>query len=81
MGIKASGDLDLSGCTIVINNSAEAGKGISADGNLTTSEESGTLSINIQAKGSGAALDLSRNVEVDEGGGDGQTPSIASVLA
>ena len=71
VGIKASGDLDLSGGTIVINNTAEAGKGLSADGNLTTSEESGTLTINIQAKGSGAALDLSRNVEVDDGGGDG----------
>ena len=71
VGIKASGDLDISGGTIVINNTAEAGKGISADGNLTTSEESSELTINIKANGSGAALDLSRNVEVADGGGGG----------
>ena len=75
VGIKASGDLDISGGSIVINNTAEAGKGISVDGNLTTSEESGELTINIKANGSGAALDLSRNVEDDgsssgDGGGD-----------
>ena len=72
VGIKASGNLDITGGTIVINNTAEAGKGISADGNIKTSEESGELIINIKANGSGAALDLSRNVEVDDGGsGDG----------
>lgn len=71
VGIKASGNLDISGGSIVINNTAEAGKGISADGNLTTSEETGELTINIQAKGSGAALDLSRNVEEEGGSGDG----------
>ena len=71
VGIKADGNLDLSGGSIVINNTAEAGKGISADGNLTTSEESGELTVNIQAKGSGAALDLSRNVDDDSGSGGG----------
>ena len=71
VGIKASGNLDISGGSIVINNTAEAGKGISADGNLTTSEESGELTINIEAKGSGAALDLSRNVDDDSGSGGG----------
>lgn len=73
VGIKADKNLDISGGSITINNTAEAGKGISADGNLTTSEESGELSINIKANGSGAALDLSRNVEEDtsSGGGDG----------
>ncbi|MBR5052568.1 MAG: carbohydrate-binding domain-containing protein, partial [Bacteroidaceae bacterium] len=71
VGIKADGNLDLSGGSIVINNTAEAGKGISADGNFTTSEEAGELTINIQAKGSGAALDLSRNVDDDSGSGGG----------
>ena len=73
VGIKASGDLDISGGTIVINNTAEAGKGISADGNLTTSEADAPLSVNIKANGSGAALDLSRNVEdnTSSGTGDG----------
>ena len=71
VGIKANGDIDLSGGTIIINNTAEAGKGLSADGNITTSEESGELTVNIEAKGSGAALDLSRNVDDDSGSGDG----------
>ena len=72
VGIKASGDLDISGGSIIINNTAEAGKGISADGDLTTSEESSSLTINIKANGSGAALDLSRNIEDAGGsGGDG----------
>jgi hypothetical protein len=86
VAIKASGDLDISGGTIIIDNTAEAGKGISADGNLsigegdasTTEDEESPATdetvpvINIKANGSGAALDLSRNVEVDEeGGGDG----------
>ena len=72
VGIKASGDLDISGGSITIENTAEAGKGLSADGNLTTSETDAQLTINIKALGSGAALDLSRNVEEDEAGsGDG----------
>ena len=71
VGIKASGDLNISGGTIIINNTAEAGKGLSADGDITINEELDELTINIEAKGSGAALDLSRNVEIVEGGGDG----------
>ena len=72
VAIKAKGNLDISGGTITINNTAEAGKGISADGNITTSEDSSSLTIDIKANGSGAALDLSRNTETDsEEGGDG----------
>ncbi len=72
VGIKASGNLDISGGTIVINNTAEAGKGISADGDLNIMEDETSPTINIKANGSGAALDLSRNVEVDnDEGGDG----------
>ena len=72
VGIKASGNLDISSGSIVIDNTAEAGKGISADGDLNISEDETSPIINIKANGSGAALDLSRNVEVaDGGGGDG----------
>ena len=79
VGIKASGNLDISGGTIVINNTAEAGKGISADGDLNIMEDETSPTINIKANGSGAALDLSRNVEVDDdeggdGGGDPDNP-------
>ncbi len=66
VAVKANGDIDISGGTIVINNTAEAGKGISADGNLNIREDDSAPVINIKALGSGAALDLSRNVEVDD---------------
>ena len=70
VAIKAAGDLDISGGTITVNNTAEAGKGLSADGNITTSEDSAALTINITANGTGAALDLSRNVDTGDEGGD-----------
>ena len=70
VAIKAGGNLDISGGTITINNTAEAGKGLSADGNITTSEDSATLTIGITANGTGAALDLSRNVDTGDEGGD-----------
>lgn len=63
VGIKASGDLDISGGTININNTADAGKGISADGNITTSEDDENLTIEIKANGKGSATDLTRNVD------------------
>ena len=74
VAIKAAGNIDITGSTIVVNNTAEAGKGISADGNLNISEGDTKPVINIQAHGSGAALDLSRNVEVsgsESGDGSG----------
>ena len=71
VGIKAAGNLDLSGGSVTVENTAEAGKGLSADGDITTSEDDAQLTLNIQALGSGAALDLSRNVEVSGGSGDG----------
>ncbi len=75
VAIKAKGNLDISGGTINIENTAEAGKGISADGNITTSQDTSSLAIDIKAYGSGGTLDLSRNQETDDetdgdGGGD-----------
>lgn len=61
VGIKAGGDLNISGGIISINNTAEAGKGLSADGNITTSEDSASLTIDITANGTGGTLDLSRD--------------------
>ena len=70
--VKADGNLDISGGSIVIDNTGEAGKGLSSDGNITTSEDTSSLTINIKANGAGGSLDLSRNVDDDSGsGGDG----------
>lgn len=68
--IKADGNLDITGGSIVINNTGEAGKGLSADGNININEESATLTLNIKANGSGGTLDLSRNVDSGDGSGD-----------
>ena len=62
VAIKAGGDLDISGGTIVVDNTAEAGKGLSADGNVSIGEgddssatDETAPNINIKANGSGAA--------------------------
>ena len=73
VAVKAGGNLDISGGSITIQNTAEAGKGLSADGDITVSEDASAPVIDIRALGSGAALDLSRNVEVsDSESGDGE---------
>lgn len=71
--IKADGNLNITGGTIVINNTGEAGKGLSADGDINISEDSATLTLNIEANGFGGTLDLSRNVDSgdDSGGNSG----------
>ena len=69
--IKANGRLDITGGSVVIDNTGEAGKGLSADGDISISEGDASLTLNIDAKGSGGTLDLSRNVDDDGSGGDG----------
>ena len=69
--IKADGGLDISGGTIVIDNTGEAGKGLSADGDVTISEGNASLTLNIKANGTGGTLDLSRNVDSGSSGDGG----------
>ena len=70
--IKADGAMTISGGNIEINNNGEAGKGLSADGNIVVNEDDASLTMNINALGSGGALDLSRNIVSDDGtSGDG----------
>ncbi len=59
-GIKADTDIDITGGSITINNSADAGKGISADGNLSVSEQDGAVSLSVTCTGEGSALDTSK---------------------
>ena len=70
--IRSDGNLDITGGSIVIDNTGEAGKGLSADGDITINEADATLTLNIKANGSGGTLDLSRNVDSggDDTGGD-----------
>ncbi len=62
-GIKASGDINITGGSITITNTADAGKGISADGNLNISEDDDAVSINVKANGAGGELDTSKTVD------------------
>ena len=70
VAIKAAGDLDISGGTIIVNNTGEAGKGLSADGDISISEDDASLTLNIKANGTGGTLDLSRNVDTGSSGDD-----------
>lgn len=59
--IKANNNLTVSGGTVTINNTGEAGKGFSADGNINISEKDATLIMNINTLGDGGVLNLSRD--------------------
>ncbi len=73
--IKADGNLDISGGTVEINNNGEAGKGLSADGDVSISEgDDASLTMNIKALGIGGTLDLSRNVDSGSGSGGDEDP-------
>lgn len=56
-GIKADGDVNISGGTITINASANGSRGIQLDGNMTVSEDDGTTAITITAAGKRCTLD------------------------
>lgn len=64
--VKANGNIGVTGGLITIDNSGEAGKGLSADGNVTVDETSASMTLNIKANGAGSTLDMSRNVSGDE---------------
>lgn len=55
--VKAAGDINVTGGTITVNNTADGGKGLSADGNLTIDETAGTTIINIKANGIGGTAE------------------------
>ncbi len=55
--IKADGNINISGGTVTITNTADGGKGISADGAVTIDESSATTSITVKANGSGGTAE------------------------
>ena len=73
--MKANGDLTITGGTFNINNSAVAGRGLSADGDITISEDAATTQLTITGTGKGEALDTSKTVESDDTGNDDTTTS------
>lgn len=64
-GVKAGSDINVTGGSITINNTANGGKGLSADGNLTIDETAGTTVVNVKANGIGGTAEAS-GTEPDE---------------
>lgn len=62
--IKTGGDIDITGGELTINNTAQGGKGLNADGNITIDESSATVILDIKANGEGGTAETS-----------GETPS------
>ncbi|MBO4851440.1 MAG: carbohydrate-binding domain-containing protein [Prevotella sp.] len=56
--IKADGNIDITGGAITITNTADGGKGMSADGTLTIDESSATTTIDIKANGKGGVAEV-----------------------
>ena len=68
--IKSKGNIQVSGGTITVNNTAEGGKGLSADGTLTINENDATTVIDVKANGGGGVAE-----NVGSGSGSGTTGS------
>ena len=56
--MKSTGDINISGGTVTINNTADGGKGMSADGAINIDESSATTVIDIIANGKGGTAEL-----------------------
>lgn len=57
--VKADGNISISGGTITITNTADGGKGLSAEGTLSIDESSATTVIDIKANGKGGTAETS----------------------
>lgn len=66
--MKAAGDINVTGGTITVDNTADGGKGLSADGNLLIEDTAGTTVVNIKTNGIGGIAETS-------GSGSGNEPT------
>lgn len=57
--VKAAGNINITGGTVNINNTADGGKGLSADGNINISQTDATVNIDIKANGKGGTAESS----------------------
>lgn len=64
--IKADGNIAITGGTVNITNTAEGGKGISAEGTLTIDESTATTVLDIKANGKGGTAETSGSGSGDE---------------
>lgn len=70
-GIKAV-NVTLTGGVIGITNTADAGRGISADNSLIINEQKASLVLDVKANGAGGELDVTKNEETGSGDGDAE---------
>jgi hypothetical protein len=61
--IKADGNINITGGDITIVNTADGGKGMSADGELTIDESKATVTIDITANGKGGTAETTGTTE------------------
>lgn len=66
--VKTGGDILIHGGTVDFTNTAQGGKGLNADGNITIDEANTTTTINIKANGQGGTA------EAGSSSGGGETP-------
>lgn len=64
--VKSDKDINITGGTITINNTADGGKGLSADGNVTIDESNATTVINITANGKGGTAETTSSGDPEE---------------
>ena len=64
--VKADGNITVSGGTVTVNNTAEGGKGLSAEGTLTINEQSATTVLDIKANGKGGTAETTGSGDDDD---------------
>ena len=57
--VKADGNITITGGSVDINNTAQGGKGLNADGTILINEETATTTINVKANGQGGTAETS----------------------
>ena len=64
--VKAGGDILISGGTVTVKNTADGGKGLSAEGKLTIDDSSATTVIDITANGKGGTAETTGSDEPED---------------
>lgn len=72
-GIKAV-NVTLSGGSVGITNTADAGRGISAENSIVINEKKASLVLDVKANGAGGELDTTKNEESEGDAGEDQEP-------
>ena len=64
--IKTDGNINITGGTITLDNTADGGKGMSADGSITIDETNVSVTIDVTANGKGGTAELTGSTDTGE---------------